>query len=174
MKIATPPKKKKPAVIIEVPKGNCYARTGLVSLDVALSLPSYWSNYVNCLSPRSSMRSESLLAFLLSHSDDEAFVSANIMKSRHFGELPELKVHVISLSFNLNIDWEIKNSTSTRACMSIHWFPLAKTLASFLHHHTTTLGTKYMYPFISKYSPLSDKIRRCWGKKYHVYGIYIR
>lgn len=134
-----------------------------MSLDVALFFPSYWNNYVNCLSPRSSMRSESLLAFLLSHSDDEAFVSANIIKSRKFGELPELKVYVLSLSFNLNIDWEVKNSTSTRARMSVHWFPWAKTLASFLHHHPATLGNKYMHPFISKYSPLSDKVR-CWGK----------
>lgn len=131
-----------------------------MSLDVALSLPSYWSNYVNCLSPRSSMRSESLLTFLLSHSDDEAFVSANVMKSRNFGELPELKVYVFSLSFNLNIDWEIKNSTSTKAYMSIHWFPQAKT---FLHHHTVTLGNKHMHLFISKHSPMSDKVR-CWGK----------
>lgn len=54
--------------------------TSLVSLEAALSLSSCRSNYANCISPRSSMRGESLHPFLLSHRDDETFANGQHYK----------------------------------------------------------------------------------------------
>lgn len=155
-------------VVMEVPKGSCYDQLG--SLEVDLFPPAYWSNYVNCISPGFSLRGESLL---LPHRDDEAFVNGQHYKVQKLGELSGLRLYVVLLPLNFTIDWKDKTHSSTRACMSIHWFPLAPKISIFSSLSYNDLG-KSVYTCIPQqvFTPELQSMK-VLGYKYHVNGIYV-